>query len=98
MCFSFLFPKYPREFKAEVERLTENLISIGKKEDYLSVRSGGPFDQNCRHKDAREIGNRFFEIGGIPLMEDRVRLIRRKVSKEGAAHLEACWRAVGGIF
>ena len=58
MCFSFLFPKYPREFKAEVERLTENLISIGKKEDYLSVRSGGPFDQNCRHKGAREIGNR----------------------------------------
>ena len=44
MCFSFLFPKYPREFKAEVERLTENLISIGKKEDYLSVRSDGPFD------------------------------------------------------
>ena len=98
MCFSFLFPKYPREFKAEVERLTENLISIGKKEDYLSVRSGEPFDQNCRHKGAREIGNRFFAIGGIPLMEDRVRLIRRKVSKEGAAHLEACWRAVGGIF
>ena len=98
MCFSFLFAKNPREFKAEVERLTENLISIGKKEDYLSVRSGGPFDQNCRHKGAREIGNRFFEIGGIPLMEDRVRLIRRKVSKDGAAHLEACWRAIGGIF
>lgn len=98
MLLSFLFPKYPRQFKEEVERLTDDLISIGKKEDYLSERSGGPFDQNCRHKVAREIGERFFEIGGIPLMEDRVRLIKRKVSKDGAAHLEACWRAVGGIF
>lgn len=96
--FSFLFPKYPREFKDEVNRLTDTLISIGKKEGYLSERSGGPFDQNCRHKQSREIGERLFQIGGIPLMEDRVRLIGRKVSKEGAAHLEACWRAVGGIF
>ncbi len=96
MCF---FRKsYPSQFKNEVERLTQDLIQIGNKEDFLSERSGGPFDQNCRNVRAREIGERFFTIGGIPLMEETVKKISKKCSKESASHLEACWRLIGGKF
>ena len=95
---SIFHKAYPSRYKAEVERLTEALIQIGEKEDFLSERPGGIFDQNCRNIQAREIGNRLFEIGGIELMEDRIKQISKKDGKEIAAHLEACWRAIGGIF
>jgi len=35
MCF---FRKYPAEFKAEVERLSADLLRIGNVEDFLSER------------------------------------------------------------
>jgi hypothetical protein len=31
-------------------------------------------------------------------MEDRIKKISKKDGKEIAAHLEACWRAIGGII
>ncbi|NMA12303.1 MAG: hypothetical protein GX933_03835 [Chloroflexi bacterium] len=95
MCF---FRKYPAEFKAEVERLSADLLRIGNVEDFLPERPGGIFDQDCRHIRAREIGQRFYEIGGIPLMEDRVKWIAKKSGKNLGAHLEACWRSVAGQF
>lgn len=94
----FFNKSYPSQFKSEVERLTRDLIQIGVKEDYLSERSGGPFDKNCRNVRAREIGERFYEIGGIRLMEDVMKKVSKKVSKEAASHLEACWRLIGGEF
>ena len=95
----FLFRKsYPSQYKQEVERLTKDLVQIGKKEDYLSERPGGAFDQNCRNIRAREIGVRFHEIGGTRLMEDIMKKIAKPVGKEAVSHLEACWRLIGGEF
>lgn len=95
MCF---FRKhYPAKNKAEVVRLTEELFQIGIKEDFLSERPGGLFDKNCRHIRAREIGQRFYEIGGFPLMEERVKRVAKKNGKGNGAHLEACWRDVNGF-
>jgi hypothetical protein len=44
---SIFHKAYPSRYKAEVERLTEALIQIGEKEDFLSERPGGIFDQNA---------------------------------------------------
>ena len=96
MCF--FRRKYPAQYKAEVERLSDDLLRIGNIEDFLSERPGGIFDKDCRHIRAREIGERFYEIGGIPLMEDRVKWITKKGSKNLGAHLEACWRSIAGLF
>ena len=96
MCF--FHKTYPSQNKKEVEVLARELIQIGLKEDFLSERSGGLFDRNCRHARAREIGERFFAIGGVPLMEDILKKISKKCGKDSASHLEACWRAVGGVF
>ena len=96
MCF--FRKKYPSQYKDEVERLTEKLGAIGLKEDFLSERPGGLFDKNCRNVQGREIGQRLFEIGGVPLMEDRIKKISKKHGKELGAHLEASWRDIGGVF
>ena len=96
MCF--FRKKYPAESKAEVERLSDELRRIGNIEDFLSERPGGLFDKDCRHIHAREIGQRLYEIGGIPLMEDRVKWVTKKSGKNSGAHLEACWRSVAGQF
>jgi hypothetical protein len=96
MCF--FRKKFPSKYNDEVSRLTDLLETVGKKEGFLSERPGGLFDKNCRSVQAREIGERFFEIGGVPLMEDRVKKISKKLGKELGAHLEASWRDVGGIF
>ncbi len=96
MCF---FRKlYPSQYKTEVERLTQDLITIGNREDFLSERPGGAFDQNCRNVRAREIGQRFFDLGGIELMENRLKRVAKKGGKVAASHLEACWRSIGGLF
>ena len=47
---------------------------------------------------SREIGNRFYEIGGTRLMEDIMKKISKKIGKDGLSHLEACWRLIGGEF
>jgi hypothetical protein len=86
---------YPSHSKVEVERLIEELIRIGKTEDFLSERPGGAFNRESRNIRAREIGKRLDEIGGLPLMEYVNRRIRRKLGKNMSWHLEACWRDIG---
>ena len=95
MCF--FHKSYPSQYKSEVAALTSELIQIGLKEDYLSERSGGLFDRNCRHARAREIGERLYSIGGIPLMEEILKKVSTKCGKDSASPLEACGRAVGGV-
>ncbi len=95
MCF--FHSLYPSQYKDEVNRLTDELYQIGKADDFLSVHPGGYFDQNCRHVRAREIGTRFMEIGGIPLMEKTVKKVSKKNGKDIGAHLESCWTRIGNF-
>ncbi len=93
---SDLFVKpYPPHAKSEVERLIDELVRIGRTDDFLSERPGGGFNRDSRHIRAREIGKRLDEIGGLPLMEFANRSVRRKLGKNLSWHLEAAWKDIG---
>jgi hypothetical protein len=89
-------PPYPRELKPEVDRLVEELIRIGKTEDYLSERPGGSFNGQCHNIRARQIGKRLFEIGGQPLMQMAHKQVRKKLGLQISSHLEYAWNEIGG--
>lgn len=84
-----------REAKHETERLIEELIKIGVQDDYLSERPGMPFNMQCRHVRARQIGTRLNELGGLPLMEYAHDRVRRKLKAQLASHLEYAWTGIG---
>ena len=92
-----LFSKpFPSEKAPEVERLIEELVKIGKTDDFLSERHQPPvFNHQHRHNRARQIGARLDEIGGMALMEYAQRQVKRKTSRALAEHLEYCWDEVG---
>lgn len=92
-----LFSKYPGKFKAEVTALENELAAIGKADDFLSERPGGQFDRDCRHIRAREIGARLHEIGGLALLEDEVKRMRKRLDPSLAEHMEYCWRGIQGF-
>ena len=91
----FSAPPYPSHAKVEVNRLIEELVSIGKKEDFLSEHPGGSFNRKCRHIRTREIGTRLDEMGGYELMEYVTRKVKNKTSKTLAEHLEYAWAEIG---
>lgn len=86
---------YEGYHKPEVDRLLEELVQIGKKDDYLSERPGAGFNMQCRHIRTREIGKRLDEIGGLELMEYANRYVKRKNGKTLSTHLEYCWVEIG---
>jgi hypothetical protein len=91
-----LFTKpYPDHSKQDVERMLEELVRIGKTDDFLSERPGAGFNRDCRNIRAREIGQRLDEIGGLALMEYANRQVRRKLGKNLSWHLEAAWKDIG---
>lgn len=85
----------PSHSRNEVDRLLEELLRIGKADDYLSERPGGPFNIQCRHVRAIEIGKRLNEIGGEKLMVYALRNVKKKLGKEFLAHLEFAWDEIG---
>ncbi len=95
--FDFIFgPKlFSSHDKTEVNRLLNELINIGIKEDYLSEHPGGGYNLQCRHIRTREIGLRLSEIGGMPLMAWAFDRVRKKAGKVPASHLEYAWQEVG---
>jgi hypothetical protein len=91
-----LFVKpYPSHAQQEVTRLLDELVRIGKTEDFLSERPGGAFNRDSRHIRTREIGMRLHDLGGVKLMEYTNRHIRRKLGKNLSWHLEAAWKGIG---
>ncbi|HNS63299.1 MAG TPA: hypothetical protein PKV95_06565 [Anaerolineaceae bacterium] len=86
---------YPSQNREEVQRLLGELLRIGTTDDYLSERPGSPFNSQCRHTRAREIGKRFHEIGGLRLMEWAHQRVRRKLGPALASHLEYAWAEIG---
>jgi len=86
---------YPKEHKSEVNSLIEELIEIGKRDDYLSERPGHPFNAQCRHIRAREIGQRLNEIGEFELLEYATQKVKKKLGVELFSHLEFAWAEIG---
>ena len=82
--------------KAEVKTMIDKLVRIGRTDDYLSLVPGGAFDMHCHHREAREIGKRLNEMGGVPLMFAVRNDIRRKLKDTLAEHLDHCWKDIGG--
>lgn len=85
----------PPGARPEVDRMLEDLVNIGKREDFLSERSGGPFNAQCRNIRAREIGARLNELGGFELMEWAYKRVRKRLGKELAIHLSYAWAEIG---
>lgn len=93
----FLFEKKPylKNMQSEIDHLIDELVRIGQKEDFLSERSGGSFNAQCRHIRAREIGVRLDQIGGVVLMEYVLKKVRRRVGETLATHLAYAWSEIG---
>ena len=91
----FAKPPCPPHAKQEVDQLIQELITIGKREDFLSEHPGGGYNLQCRHIRTREIGKRLNQIGGWDLMEFVSYKIRRKLGKNMFDHLEYAWSEIG---
>lgn len=88
-------PPCPAAVRSEVDRLLQELIAIGRKDDFLSERPGSPFNAQCRHVRAREIGKRLNDLGGLALLEWMHRRVRRKLKEPLASHLSYAWTDIG---
>jgi len=80
----------PSEQKKEVNRLLEDLVKIGRLDDFLSTSPGGQFDIRCHHVGARRIGMRLHQIGGLELMQAARWHVERKLKGVMAEHLDYC--------
>lgn len=87
--------KLDAQRKSEVNDLIDKLVKIGRTDDFLSLTPGGPFDHQCHHREAKAIGRRLNEIGGVPLMLDVRGVIKRKLKAVLAEHLDHSWKGVG---
>ena len=81
--------------KAEVNQMIDELVKIGRMDDFISLTPGGPFDFQCHHREAKEIGRRLNVIGGIPLMMGVRQTIKHKLKDVLAEHLDHCWKGIG---
>ncbi len=86
---------YPSQDRKEVADLLDELIRIGKADDFLSERPGGQFNVQCRHIGAIRIGRRLDAIGGLALMQYAQAQVKRKAGRNLAGHLEYAWDEVG---
>lgn len=93
--FGIPLPKFDSRLRPEVDRLINELLKIGKQDDFLSERPGGPFNGDCHHRRAREIGKRLNDIGGLELMMAVRRGVKAKIGMNLASHLDYCWRDIG---
>ena len=87
--------KLDQHRKQEVNKLIDRLIDIGVRDDYLSLNPGGPFDIQCHHREAKYIGKRLNEIGGVPLMLAARKQVKRKLKAGMAEYLDHCWKDIG---
>jgi hypothetical protein len=81
--------------KRDVEAFIQELITIGKKEDFLSERPGGAFNGQCHHRRTREIGEKLNTMAGMDLMIKVFYKVKKKVGKQLSEHLEYAWSGIG---
>ncbi len=88
-------PPCPAGDRPEIEKLLEELIRIGKDDDYLALTVGSGFNVDKRHIRARAIGKRMHEVGGMNLMLWAHKKVQRRLKRQLAEHLEYAWDGVG---
>ena len=98
--FDKMFPNpLPKELspvaRQETERLITDLIGVGKKDGFLSEHPGGQFDFRCHNLEARRIGLRLNELGGLDLMMAVRERVRRKLGMTAMSHLDYAWSDIG---
>jgi hypothetical protein len=81
--------------RREAERLITELIGIGQKDSYLSEHPGGLFDVRCHNIEARRIGKRLNELGGLELMMAARQVIHNKLGMSQMSHLDYAWLDIG---
>ena len=81
--------------RQEAERLILELIGVGNKDGFLSEHPGGQFDFRCHNLEARRIGQRLNELGGVELMMAARERIRRKLGMTSMSHLDYAWSDIG---
>jgi hypothetical protein len=85
----------PPQNRSEVNQLIEELLRIGRSDDFLSERPGSGFNAQCRHLRTRIIGQRLDELGAMPLMIYVHQRLQRKLGATLASHLEYAWAEIG---
>jgi hypothetical protein len=85
----------PSDRRAEVNKMFDDLVRIGRKEGFLSEHPGAGFNNQCRNIQARQIGQRLYDIGGVVLMDYIMRKIKHPLGKDLSSHLEYCWAEIG---
>ena len=83
------------QHKAEVKKMIDQLVQIGKTDDFISLAPGGPFDYQYHHREAKAIGRRIYEIGGVELMMAVRQTIKHKLTDVSAEHLDHAWKGIG---
>ncbi|MBN2258792.1 MAG: hypothetical protein JW704_13410 [Anaerolineaceae bacterium] len=81
--------------RKEAERLIEELIGVGKRDDYLSELPGGSFNFQCHNIEARKIGQKLNELGGLELMMTARLRVRKKLGEVLMSHLDYAWSDIG---
>ncbi|HHV05798.1 MAG TPA: hypothetical protein PK791_01635 [Anaerolineaceae bacterium] len=87
--------RLPAQQKAEIRQKIDQLVHIGKTDDFLSLVPGGPFNYQCHHREARTIGEEINAMGGLALMMAVRQTIKRKLSDVMAEHLDHAWKGIG---
>jgi hypothetical protein len=81
-----------------VASIIDILLSIGKKEGYVSTLGNGKFDKDGRHKKVRQLGLQLFNIGGVGLMQevwDILALKGRGYPAASGSALDRAWSYIG---
>jgi hypothetical protein len=79
----------------EADRLVAELIEIGKKEEYLSMKPGGNYNAACKHVRARQIGELLNQQGGKDLMVAAAYRVRAVLGSESLSELSSAWAWIG---
>ncbi|MBA4421339.1 MAG: hypothetical protein C0391_09350 [Anaerolinea sp.] len=84
-----------RDQQRDVDAFVSELITIGRKEDFLAERPGGAFNGHCHHHRTRMIGEKLHAMGGLELMWLVFYRVKKKVGKQLSDHLEYAWSGIG---
>lgn len=87
--------KLSAQQKAGLRTRIDQLVTIGNTDDFLSLVPGGPFNYQCHHKEARQIGEEIHAMGGLDLMLAVRKTVKRRLNEVLAEHLDHAWKGIG---
>ena len=88
-------PPCPTGDRPEVEKLLEELIKIGKNDDFLAEHPGHGYNSQSRHIRTIFIGRKLNDLAGMQLMVWVHKKVKRKLKAQLASHLEYAWDGIG---